>query len=434
MQCPKCGTPINRNCLGEDGFLVCPGCNTVYKRKQQSIQAKNRKPIRKGKGRIALTFLILVMVISGVTGAVLLTQNKKQSDQAENEARSQMVVPGTTESQNTMQTTLSSAPGIPRTTEPYGILIVSKKIGDSYYYDNSGNYLCTVFTVTLDCIDPETGRVTRYKSFSSEGTHSCSAVLGGIGANTTETKRNFSEDFSKMTASVMMEDGSEHIGWCDENGAFTDVSAQITQQNDFSGLVKHTHPCFFGGYIYFRDLSNRNAQIKRVLINNLTPSAVEVMVDNTSFNGLLVYPFPDGRAVDDNTSIQEYYDISMQYAANTNFFSDWIDVSHCLGSDDGMVYLYDLEKTTSSYEWYNTRTPLVPNITGRINWSAVASPDGNRVAFLSKLTNGNDTSTSLFVVPINGGDPVKINTDYGLSGDNAIYGARTEFGLLDWFK
>lgn len=50
MNCPKCGTDLNRSYLREDGFLVCPGCNTVYRRKKQDPlpkRAQVRKTIKK---------------------------------------------------------------------------------------------------------------------------------------------------------------------------------------------------------------------------------------------------------------------------------------------------------------------------------------------------------------------------------------------------
>ena len=47
-----------------------------------------------------------------------------------------------------------------------------------------------------------------------------------------------------------------------------------------------------------------------------------------------------------------------------------------------------------------------------MNWNGVVSPDGTEIAFLSMVVDnfGNPTgSVDLYTIPVNGGDPVKID-------------------------
>ena len=52
------------------------------------------------------------------------------------------------------------------------------------------------------------------------------------------------------------------------------------------------------------------------------------------------------------------------------------------------------------------------------------SPDGSEVAFLSQLKEGSEENQNieLFIVPVGGGDPTKVNTNYDF----------TESALIDW--
>lgn len=313
-----------------------------------------------------------------------------------------------------------------------GILIVSLSTGEYYTYNSTNTFKFTAFTVNLDKINPDTGEINHVRSFSSEDTHSCSSVIYCIGGDTSCTRQSFNEDFTKMTATVTMQDGAVHVGWIDGDGSFTDVSEQITTKSDFSGLTRHEYPRFFGDYLYFRDLTNENVQIKRVPVNSLGPEKVETLLDGTTWNGTTVYPLPDGSVLDSPTALHVYYDESMKYPANSNFFTDWISENVCVGSEKGMIYKYYLhDNSSSSLSWYSDKQALVPDIKGRTNWSAVVSPDGKKVAFLSRLTSGTDTTASLYIVSSDGGEPTKIETQYAFPSDYSVY-VKYTVGLLDW--
>ncbi len=309
-----------------------------------------------------------------------------------------------------------------------GIIVVSASVGRNYYYKSTGTYKFTTFTAHLYKIDPETGNVTHIRTFSSEDTHSCSAYLTDIGGYTKAALRNFNSDMTLMTACVTLESGANHIGWIDENGQFTDVSARITTKSDFGALTNHQIPRFFGDYIYFRDFTNTSASIKRVPLNTLTADAVEVLFDDTKWSNTSIYPLPDGTVLDEYSPF-DYYDSSMQYPARVHNTYDWISADTCIGNGNGRsdpytLYKYHLSGKIDLLEWYRDKTTLIPSIKDRINWNAVVSPECDQVAFLSKLTTGTDQSISMFLISIDGGEPVKVHTDFSFSANT--------IGLIDW--
>lgn len=330
---------------------------------------------------------------------------------------------------------------VPESTD--GIVVFKISYGSVYNYRSTGKFMYQAFTAELDSIDPETGAVTHLRTFSSEDTHSCSAALNGVGGTRRRALMDFSADLSKMTAKLTLEDGSEHVGWIDEKGNFTDVSQMVTPDaGDFGALTKHSNPCFGpDNYFYFRDLTNattsgwstKGAQIKRVPLDNLTISAVETIVEDDQSPTYAIYFLPDG-SVDPESGYWEYYDEVMTYPARcggmSNHLTDWISENEGIGAhviDQApvtyMIYKYTLNGIKDADKWYSERIPLVPSVTGRSNWNPILSPDKSQVAFLSKLTTGTDTSPYLYIVPVDGGDPVKVPTDYTF--DNAAY-------LLTW--
>lgn len=319
-----------------------------------------------------------------------------------------------------------------------GIVVAKIVLGQQRTWNSTGTFHSTPFTLYLDVINPDTGDVSNFKTFSSMETYSCSpgcysGMFGsiGIGSNTSVTRNYFNSDFTKMIATLTMEDGAIHVGWIDENGQFTDVSAKVSHSSEFSGLINHQKPCFYNDYLYFMDFTNDDVQIKRVPIDSLSEASVEILVDNVTWKGVGIYPYPDGSVVDNANAMQEFSDESMNYVANSNFFNDWISTTEFVGTDDYMIYKYVLgDKDSYEYlAWYDDRTALVPEVKNRRNWNAVVSPDGDKVAFLSMLTEGTNTSTSLFIVSINGGEPIKVNTSYDLSNPNDY---SSLVALFDW--
>ncbi len=90
--------------------------------------------------------------------------------------------------------------------------------------------------------------------------------------------------------------------------------------------------------------------------------------------------------------------------------------------DDGTYLVnYYISNTIVTCKKYSASakefSDFIPE-TSRCNWSATISPDGSSVAFLSK-PNKSDGNAELFMIPIDGGDPVKINLSTSLQ---SLYG------------
>lgn len=322
----------------------------------------------------------------------------------------------------------------PASLDGKGILAVSYEQGDLYNYTTSDSAKCVAGICNLDFIDPDTGDVSHFKTFSSLDTHSCTLSTRGLSSNTADALRSFSPDFTKMAASLTMEDGATHIGWIDENGDFTDVSAMITETSDFGALTKHDAPTFVNGYLYFTDHTDSYSS-KRVPIDNISASAVETMIDHAVWRGIET-PRADGSVVD-STNIYEYYDASLSHAAPQGIFTDWITDKECIGVENGMLYRYILNDDQSDLffsNWYSDCIALVPRVNGRHNWCGVVSPEKDRVAFLSRLESGTDSTAHLFITSVSGNDePVEIYTDYQFPSDFSIQNSyKYRVSLVDW--
>lgn len=232
-----------------------------------------------------------------------------------------------------------------------------------------------------------------------------------------QTQMHFNSDMTKMVATVTMEDGAVHVGWIDESGTFTDVSEKVTAVSSFSGLTYHVTPCFGpDNYFYFRDETADDIPVKRVPVDDVREETVEIMLEDDPWPGAELQILPDGRVVED-TPKWYYYDESMSYPASCTSFGDWLSPSECVGKnpDDDMIYRITLSGVEYIFDWDLEWTPLVPDIKGRTNWNPVVSPGCDSVAFLSKLTSGTDTAPYLYVVSLDGGEPIKVDADYSFS-------------------
>lgn len=314
----------------------------------------------------------------------------------------------------------------------HGILVYSQDqiSGKTYNFAGTNVKLCTDFTVSIDLID-EDGNVTNVRKFTNEKTKSCNlADLGGFSVQRLYQK--FNSDLTKLVAKKELDNGEMHVGWIDLNGKFTDVSALVTEINDFSPLTIHETTGFGpDNYFYFADCSEDGADkyspnrvMKRVPIDNLVPEAVEVVLDKYSYNN--AYIAPDG-SIDFS---YQYFDATLSCPVSTIYSYDWLDV-------DTAVYAYTAHPQNpvviSTYDGTkNLRNVIdeiviVDEVSGRLNTTPVFSPDKSRVAFLSGLTTEKGGTSSLYYVSVEGGTPTKINTNFlfGTPNNNRIF-------LMDW--
>lgn len=123
--------------------------------------------------------------------------------------------------------------------------------------------------------------------------------------------------------------------------------------------------------------------------------------------------------------------------------TDWIDDTRCLINypEESVGLMFGGDRIDRwGVRVYDTSTgetaSFIPG-ESRSNWSGVISPDGESVAFLSAPVNGTG-SASLYIVPVTGGEPVKICGDIpsgrGSTGYTITRPASniTVYFLLEW--
>lgn len=217
----------------------------------------------------------------------------------------------------------------------------------------------------------------------------------------------FTSDYSKIAVSMTdSQSGQNCAGWIDTDGNFFNVSEVLGQldRGDFDDPVQYYAVGFTdNGFFVYRQIAGTGAGAQNsyhyVPLDNLSPSAIQ--------DGL---PFPGCEDGFPKVTISDYISES-RYLINTS---------------DGVSQILDM--ATSE------RIAYVPG-TSRFSWHGVFSPDGSQVAFMSQPKNGTDID--IYVMPIEGGDPVKVPTDsFKLSNQQACesgHGYDSQVTMLvDW--
>lgn len=317
-----------------------------------------------------------------------------------------------------------------------GIVALHAYFGDYHLYDGTNTFRSMDCRVELYGIDPESGACGILRTFSSD---SCTIYLQQLGGSYIEANQNFNSDYTLMTAILTLENGEYHIGWIDQNGRFTDVSASITTKSDFGALTKHLAPRIGRDvikdkeYIYFRDHTNKREQIKRVPLDNISPDAVEVVVDDAIGINRNYVIYSDG-----TVGNVYFYELdggnpwSGKTLGNYGFNSSDIDdidffSGVCIATGNDRICKLQVDY----YDKYVIScTPLIPDVKGRHNWNSVSKwkykyeyddgfphPIPVRIAFLSQL-EGIGQPIELFIVSSDGGEPNKINTPFSFVEGN----------------
>ncbi|MFV0529157.1 MAG: hypothetical protein ACK5MN_10620 [Lachnospiraceae bacterium] len=330
-------------------------------------------------------------------------------------------------------------PQLEPTAEPNaveGLIAMSVTTGKEYKYNNA---FCRETTIILTSIDMETGATHDVRTFTNTNTRDFTIDFD-FAFDPVNSLQRFDEGFDRMVACRRMPDGSDHVGFVDSNGVFTDVSALVTvPAGDFGGLIKHTYPRFGpDGYFYYRDQSNGGSPLYRINTNNaMTPDALELHSEKVSVDYYFIQP--DGSVIDGFNVL--YYSPSMTHRA-PEYISAWVDDTTFVGGGYKSDLIYKYTALTDE-EWknkggapvhaYADRTALVPDINNRANSHALVSPDKKTVAFLSRLTSGSDRTPYLFTVPLDGGEPVKTDVSYVFNYPvNVSDGSYSYRGLLAW--
>lgn len=236
-----------------------------------------------------------------------------------------------------------------------GILIASIALEESSSRTSQNDIK---FDISLDYIDPTSGGTSNVAQFSNKDSDPCydpdqNADFSGAGTASFFVRKGpgsmqFSGDYTKMAAASAIDSVHNSIGWIDTNGNYTNVSDKVADTSEFSEAPVQSSPLGFdadGWYYYLENYT----EYKRVPVNSLTRASVE--------------------DVDDKSTIQAAHTVNK---------------------------VNDLSK-------------IVPEKSGRTNYSAVTSPDGSQIAFLSTLQAA---TPELFVVSSSGGEPTKVHTGY----------------------
>lgn len=259
----------------------------------------------------------------------------------------------------------------------------------------------------ISCIDPVTGESQVIAEFNFAPKTLQDTVYYFPARQLFCNCRNwFSADYSKVAVSRSDEHNQSCAGWIDTDGNFFNVSEALGQLNrgDFDDPVQYYAAGFSddGYYYIYRQVDGAGISTPisyhYVPIDNLTASAIQ---DGLPFAGIDYDPPAD--------------------------LSDYIDGSrYLINTSDGVSKIFDVvTEETMTY---------VPG-TSRLSWNGVVSPDGSQVAFMSQPKN--DITKDIYVMPLAGGDPVKVVTDgFKLSSQQDCKNGRGPDGqctmLIDW--
>ena len=420
--CLKCGTPVEQ----------VPPSNHQLTQKPANFVSK-KEQIQKNRKQSVWYIAISVFLIA----AVFLTISIGLGSRSRNTSEPVAAVEEAEEATND-EIVLESSENYSEETDSYneddydnvndtsdnaplkGILYVTRS---SYYGSLGGEFKDDLFhegDVEIYALDPETGESSLVRSFPL-GSYDNS--LNGVSPCT--IRDDFDENYERLAFDISLSNGENHVGWIDQYGNYTDVTALTTpEKGDFSAPTKQFQGCFGpDNYFYYYE---GGGTPYRVPMDNLIPEAVEAVEQYLQLhpNGI-VYRRPTNYS---NSHDAYFLDESMnqELPEKFNFDSAWIG--------DGSY----IDETSIGYDNYTivkmnpdgSRTDIIPEITDRWSYNPVVSPDGTQVAFLSSLRTlapDADYNAYVFLVSTGGGEPVKVSSDVKFRC-NAV----SDDHLLEW--
>lgn len=193
----------------------------------------------------------------------------------------------------------------------------------------------------------------------------------------------FTPDFSKIAVTrVATSNQSMHAGWMDKDGNFFDVTAAVgeAEASDFEDPARYQAIGFTddGATFVYKQVDNYSNYAFETL------GYYAVSVDNMAAGASWEISPSDAYL---------HADTSSWWWLNDYRFSDKIDGTHFYAdngnSNTNSCVLIDTESQTMS--------EFIPGET-RNNWSVVASPDGQQVAFISRPKSGQLNSVELYTM------------------------------------
>lgn len=240
----------------------------------------------------------------------------------------------------------------------------------------------------------------------------------------------FDGNLHRAVATKRMTDGTEHVGWIDREGTFTDITAANPAPTGFTSTTSDDTPLFGpDGAFYFARREPDGSGWK-------TAPAI----------WRLAGPGPAGAGAATTVNEANYYvnppsDIEPLCAGCSPFHTpgtpgtgayratDFIGTSAYLSTDarNSMVYRSPVlpKDRTDLLDWGTDGKALIPQ-TNRTVWAPVADPRGRQVAFLSKAPDqGPTVAPELYIVDAQGGTPHLVP-----AGEGTLLGKNPT--LLDW--
>lgn len=250
-----------------------------------------------------------------------------------------------------------------------------------------------VLQYTVYAVDPETGASREVSQFQfthlykeSETESTIVPVQGfNIYSNLYD---HFSGDYTKIAATKkILASGEVHAGWLDASGNFFDVTEMLNEQaqTDFDEPASYYAVGFQDNiFVYVSSEYRQKDQYYAVSLDNITPGASWEL---EASDRLLI-----GR---------EY--------ATWGWMSGY-KVTDWLNDDQALVEMNQFRCRIATLSTQNLDEYL-PGEETHLNWSAVASPDGARVAFISRPEAG--TEINMYIAEITGENPVRFEPDFG---------------------
>lgn len=268
--------------------------------------------------------------------------------------------------------------------EPKGLVILDSTIVKGNANTQEG---CTIY-----CLDPDTGESTVIADFNCKIGFDLGEYFYYLpfSANT----YSFSEDYTKIAVTKRFKkNGENHAGWLDQSGNFFDVTEALGQQSksDFDDPVDYIAVGFSNGCFGF----------SQILTGSNTTNQYYIPVDNVVSAALQT---GDVRQKDHPYN-EEGALLMGQYSGEVypNDVTSWIDATHAVVNKvEYSVYSSWIVDTAAQ-----TLSAYVPG-DSRENWNGRVSPDGTQIAFLSAPKGVYRPEVDLYIISVNGGDPVKV--------------------------
>lgn len=225
----------------------------------------------------------------------------------------------------------------------------------------------------------------------------------------------FSLEYDKMAVEQFISESKVYnTGWIDLNGNFTDVAAKTgNASTDFNIRSFKTLGFMPDGTFTYRERGDNSIGVLYPVYSTDSETLSMAVEED---------PWTKFYMCNQNYTVMghEGQDESILWFRDYTL-TDWINDTECI-ADKGIL---------NDSVIVNTQTQevikYIPDTnTERYNWSGVASPDGSKIAFLSMTTRGTD-APYIYVVPREGGEPVKISCDINFDRTSAAM-----CGILEW--